>query len=135
MSKTLKEEFSALRSSGPYKIRRDKGFIQDATPQMSQRYWMQKAQEYNTFYQKEQMFGELEKLEPMLVDLFKQISYITEFINSQQNQPLINKKQLESLRKIVKILNKLNTAVSTKILNELDKLGVGGENSQEKQYF
>lgn len=135
MSKTLKEEFSALRSSSPYKIRRDKGFIQDATPQMSQRYWMQKAQEYNTFYQKEQMFGELEKLEPMLVDLFKQISYITEFINSQQNQPLINKKQLESLRKIVKILNRLNTVVSTKILNELDKLGVGGESSQEKEYF
>lgn len=123
MRKQINEEFSTLRNSSPYKVRRDKGFIQDATPQMNQRYLMQKAMEINNFYNKQIMFGELDKLEPMLVDLFRQITHVKEFLNSQLNQPLINKKQVRSIRAIGKKLDQINKLISTDILDELDKLG------------
>lgn len=132
--KSLKEEFSPLRSSSPYKVRRDKGFVQDATPQMSQRYLLRKAEEENTYYQKQLMFGELDKLEPLFMDLFKQIGYIRDFIESQKKQPLIEREQRDSLNKLVKLLDAINTKISTKVLKELDNLGIG-KNSQEDEYF
>ena len=58
MKKTINEEFSPLKSTNPYKIRRDKGYVQDATPQMNQRYLMQKTQEINNFYEKQRIAGE-----------------------------------------------------------------------------
>lgn len=123
MRKQINEEFSTLRNSSPYKVRRDKGFVQDATPQMNQRYLMQKAMEINNFYERQVMFGELDKLEPMFVDLFRQITHIKEFLNSQLNQPLINKKQIRSIRSIDKKLDQINKVISTDILDELDNLG------------
>lgn len=132
--KSLKEEFSPLRSSSPYKVRRDKGFVQDATPQMTQRYLLRKAEEENTYYQKQLMFGELDKLEPLFMDLFKQIGYIRDFIESQKKQPLIEREQRDSLNKLVKLLDAINTRISTKVLKELDNLGIG-KNSQEDEYF
>jgi hypothetical protein len=123
MRKRIDEEFSTLRNSSPYKVRRDKGFVQDATPQLNQRYLMQKAMEINNFYERQQMFGELDKLEPLFVDLFKQITYIKEFLVSQEKQPLINKRQRQSIRTISKKLDQINKVISTDILDELDKLG------------
>ena len=43
MRKHINEEFSVLRNNSPHKIRRDKGYVQDATPQMNQRYLLNKA--------------------------------------------------------------------------------------------
>lgn len=123
MRKRIDEEFSPLRNSSPYKVRRDKGFVQDATPQLNQRYLMQKAMEINNFYERQQMFGELDKLEPLFVDLFKQITYIKEFLVSQEKQPLINKRQRQSIRAIAKKLDQINKVISSDILDELDKLG------------
>lgn len=123
MRKRIDEEFSTLRNSSPYKVRRDKGFVQDATPQLNQRYLMQKAMEINNFYERQQMFGELDKLEPLFVDLFKQITYIKEFLVSQEKQPLINKRQRQSIRTLAKKLDQINKVISTDILEELDKLG------------
>lgn len=123
MRKRIDEEFSTLRNSSPYKVRRDKGFVQDATPQLNQRYLMQKAMEINNFYERQQMFGELDKLEPLFVDLFKQITYIKEFLVSQEKQPLINKRQRQSIRAISKKLDQINKVISSDVLNELDKLG------------
>jgi hypothetical protein len=123
MRKRIDEEFSTLRNSSPYKVRRDKGFVQDATPQLNQRYLMQKAMEINNFYERQQMFGELDKLEPLFVDLFKQITYIKEFLVSQEKQPLINKRQRQSIRTLSKKLDQINKVISTDVLDELDKLG------------
>ena len=123
MRKRIDEEFSTLRNSSPYKVRRDKGFVQDATPQLNQRYLMQKAMEINNFYERQQMFGELDKLEPLFVDLFKQITYIKEFLVSQEKQPLINKRQRQSIRAIAKKLDQINKVISSDVLDELDKLG------------
>ena len=123
MRKRIDEEFSTLRNSSPYKVRRDKGFVQDATPQLNQRYLMQKAMEINNFYERQQMFGELDKLEPLFVDLFKQITYIKEFLVSQEKQPLINKRQRQSIKTLTKKLDQINKLISTDILEELDKLG------------
>lgn len=123
MRKRIDEEFSTLRNSSPYKVRRDKGFVQDATPQLNQRYLMQKAMEINNFYERQQMFGELDKLEPLFVDLFKQITYIKEFLISQEKQPLINKRQRQSIKTLAKKLDQINKLISTDILEELDKLG------------
>jgi hypothetical protein len=123
MRKRIDEEFSPLRNSSPYKVRRDKGFVQDATPQLNQRYLMQKAMEINNFYERQQMFGELDKLEPLFVDLFKQITYIKEFLVSQEKQPLINKRQRQSIRAIAKKLDQINKVISSDVLDELDKLG------------
>lgn len=123
MRKRIDEEFSTLRNSSPYKVRRDKGFVQDATPQLNQRYLMQKAMEINNFYERQQMFGELDKLEPLFVDLFKQITYIKEFLVSQEKQPLINKRQLQSIKTLAEKLDQINKLISTDILEELDKLG------------
>ena len=123
MRKRIDEEFSTLRNSSPYKVRRDKGFVQDATPQLNQRYLMQKAMEINNFYERQQMFGELDKLEPLFVDLFKQITYIKEFLVSQEKQPLINKRQRQSIKTLAKKLDQINKVISTDILEELDKLG------------
>lgn len=123
MRKRINEEFSTLRNSSPYKIRRDKGFVQDAVPQMNQRYLMNKAQEINNFYEKQRMFGEFDKLEPLFVDLFKRISYIKEFLISQEKQPLIQKRHISAIKKLTKKLDSINRIISTDVLDELDKLG------------
>lgn len=135
MRNRVNEEFSALRSSSPYKIRRDKGFVQDATPQMNQRYLLNKAMEINNFYERQKMFGELDKLEPLFVDLFKQITHIKEFLESQLNQPLINKKQILSIRKIANKLDKINDIISTEVLDELDNLGAEREEESPEDTF
>lgn len=134
MRKRINEEFSVLRNNSPYKIRRDKGYVQDATPQMNQRYLLNKAMEVNNFYERQKMFGELDKLEPLFVDLFKQITYIREFLESQTHQPLINKKQISIIKKIAKKLDKVNDIISTEILDDLDKLGATKEEEPEDTF-
>ena len=134
MKKPVNEEFSTLRNNSPYKIRRDKGFIQDATPQMNQRYLLNKAMEINNFYERQKMFGELDKLEPLFIDLFKQISYIKEFIESQLSQPLINKQQSLIIKKLSKKLDKINYIISTEILDDLDELGDTKEKTPEDTF-
>lgn len=134
MRKRINEEFSILRNNSPYKIRRDKGYVQDATPQMNQRYLLNKAMEVNNFYERQKMFGELDKLEPLFVDLFKQITYIREFLESQTHQPLINKKQISIIKKIAKKLDKVNDIISTEILDDLDKLGATKEEEPEDTF-
>jgi hypothetical protein len=133
--KSLKEEFSVLRSSSPYKIRRDKGFVQDAGPQLNQRYLLNKAMEINNFYERQRMFGEFDKLEPLFVDLFKQISYIREFLEKQLSQPLINKKQSSTIKKIAKKLDRINDIISSEILDDLDNLGAAKEEENPEDTF
>ncbi len=135
MRKRINEEFSPLRNNSPYKIRRDKGFVQDATPQMNQRYLLNKAMEINNFYERQKMFGELDKLEPLFVDLFKQITYIREFLESQLSQPLINKKQSSIIKNLAKKLDKINDIISTDVLDELDKLGATKEEENPEDTF
>lgn len=134
MRKRINEEFSVLRNNSPYKIRRDKGYVQDATPQMNQRYLLNKAMEVNNFYERQKMFGELDKLEQLFVDLFKQITYIREFLESQTHQPLINKKQISIIKKIAKKLDKVNDIISTEILDDLDTLGATKEEEPEDTF-
>lgn len=134
MRKHINEEFSVLRNNSPYKIRRDKGYVQDATPQMNQRYLLNKAMEVNNFYERQRMFGELDKLEPLFVDLFKQITHIREFLESQTHQPLIKKNQISIIRKIAKKLDKVNDIISTEVLDDLDKLGATKEEEPEDTF-
>ncbi len=134
MRKKINEEFSVLRNNSPYKIRRDKGFVQDATPQMNQRYLMNKAMEVNNFYERQKMFGELDKLEPLFINLFKQITNIKEFLESQLSQPLINKKQTAIIKKLAKKLDKVNDIISTDVLDDLDKLGATKEEQPEDTF-
>lgn len=134
MRKHINEEFSILRNNSPYKIRRDKGYVQDATPQMNQRYLLNKAMEVNNFYERQRMFGELDKLEPLFVDLFKQITNIREFLESQTRQPLIKKNQILIIRKIAKKLDKVNDIISTEVLDDLDKLGATKEEEPEDTF-
>lgn len=134
MRKHINEEFSVLRNNSPYKIRRDKGYVQDATPQMNQRYLLNKAMEVNNFYERQRMFGELDKLEPLFVDLFKQITNIREFLESQTRQPLIKKNQILIIRKIAKKLDKVNDIISTEVLDDLDKLGATKEEEPEDTF-
>ena len=135
MRKRINEEFSTLRNNSPYKIRRDKGFVQDATPQMNQRYLLNKAMEVNNFYERQKMFGELDKLEPLFVDLFKQITYIREFLESQLSQPLINKKQSSIIKNLAKKLDKINDIISSEALDELDKLGATRDEENPEDTF
>lgn len=134
MRKHINEEFSVLRNNSPYKIRRDKGYVQDAAPQMNQRYLLNKAMEVNNFYERQRMFGELDKLEPLFVDLFKQITNIREFLESQTRQPLIKKNQISIIRKIAKKLDKVNDIISTEVLDDLDKLGATKEEEPEDTF-
>ena len=134
MRKHINEEFSVLRNNRPYNIRRDKGYVQDATPQMNQRYLLNKAMEINNFYERQRMFGELDKLEPLFVDLFKQITHIREFLESQTQQPLIKKNQISIIRKITKKLDKVNDIISTEVLDDLDKLGATKEEEPEDTF-
>lgn len=127
MKKTINEEFSPLKSTNPYKIRRDKGYVQDATPQMNQRYLMQKTQEINNFYEKQRMAGEFDKLEPLFLNLFKQIVYIKEFLSSQEHQPLIKPRHIKTIRDINQKLDKINGIIGKDILADLDKLGARPE--------
>jgi hypothetical protein len=133
--KSLKEEFSVLRSSSPYKIRRDKGFVQDAGPQLNQRYLLNKAMEINNFYERQRMFGELDKLEPLFVELFKKIMNIREFLELQLSQPLINKKQTSIIKSLAKKLDKLNDIISTDVLDELDQLGATKDEENPEDTF
>lgn len=135
MRKRINEEFSTLRNNSPYKIRRDKGFVQDATPQMNQRYLLNKAMEVNNFYERQRMFGEFDKMEPLFVDLFKQITYIREFLESQLHQPLINKKQISVIRNLAKKLDRINDIISSEVLDELDKLGATKEEEKSEDTF
>lgn len=127
MKKSINEEFSPLKSTNPYKIRRDKGYVQDATPQMNQRYLMQKTQEINNFYEKQRMAGEFDKLEPLFLNLFKQIVYIKEFLSSQEHQPLIKPRHIKTIRDINQKLDKINGIIGKDILADLDKLGARPE--------
>lgn len=131
MRKRINEEFMTLKRNSPYKIRRDKGFVQDASPLMRQRYELNKEIEDNNFFELQRMFGEFDKLEPMFIDLFKQIVYIREFLGVQLAQPLINKKQSATVKKLVKKLDKINDIISSEILDELDNLGAVPERKAE----
>ena len=51
------------------------------------------------------------------------------------SQPLINKKQISSIRKIAKKLDKINDIISTEVLDELDTLGAGRDEESPDDTF
>lgn len=116
-------DFSVLRNPSPYRVGRAPGFVRNADVTLKRNYLMRRAEEENTYYQSQQLVGQLEQLGPMMQNLFGQIVDIRNFISNQKSQPLINDKQKKTMDKIAGLLDDAVKIISVDCLKEIDKLG------------
>lgn len=120
-------DFSVLRNPSPYRVGRAPGFVRNADDALRRSYLMRRAEEENSYYQSQQLIGQLEQLGPMLQNVFEQMVNIHNFIEGQRMQPLITKKQKKSLDNINAMLNDITKTLSIDCINEIDKLGNTGD--------
>lgn len=118
-------DFSVLRNPSPYRVGRAPGFVRNADDALKRSYLMRRAEEENSYYQTQQLIGQLEQLGPMMQNLFAQMVDIRNFISSQKMQPLVKPKQKDTLDRITKHMDKIVKIISTDCLQEIDKLGNG----------
>lgn len=96
---------------------------------------MRRAEEENNYYQTQQLFGQLEQLDPMFQNLFRQIVDVRNFVESQKLQPLATKEQLNALNELTAHLDSVSKILSVDCINTIDKLGNNGLPSTEPQYM
>lgn len=116
-------DFSVLRNPSPYRVGRAPGFVRNADDALRRNYFMRRAEEENSYFQAQQLIGQLEQLGPMMQNLFAQVVDIRNFIDSQKMQPLITQKQKNSLDKVIAKMDKAAKILSIDCMNEIDNLG------------
>lgn len=115
-------DFSILRSPSPYRIGRAPAPLFNADEQMAQNYLLRAAEEANTFNQKLQLAGRLDKLDPLIRDLYKQYALIYHFIDEQLNDPTYTKETKEQMIDFLKKFDKIGTVIMSEIIPSLDEM-------------
>lgn len=117
-------DWGILRNPSPYRIGRDPGYVQDASDRLKQNYLMRKSEEMNTFYEKKMLKAQLDKLEPMLTDVYQRLVQIQTFIAQQQNDPLLSNKDRKIMDSIISDITNLSNDLIMKSMEKLDKLAL-----------
>lgn len=117
-------DWGILRNPSPYRIGRDPGYVQDASDRLKQSYLMRKSEEMNTFYEKKMLKAQLDKLEPMLTDVYQRLVQIQTFIAQQQNDPLLSNKDRKIMDSIISDITNLSNDLIMKSMEKLDKLAL-----------
>lgn len=117
-------DWGILRNPSPYRIGRDPGYVQDASDRLNQSYLMRKSEEMNTFYEKKMLKAQLDKLEPMLTDVYQRLVQIQTFIAQQQNDPLLSNKDRKIMDSIISDITNLSNDLIMKSMEKLDKLAL-----------
>lgn len=81
MKKPLLEYNSVLRNPSPYRIDRAPDPIYNNDEQLRLQYLIRRAEEVATFQEEARVVGQLEKLKPMLSDLFRDITIVRGFVD------------------------------------------------------
>lgn len=68
------------------------------------------------------MIGNLDNADKMFIQLFQQITDLRNFIDKQQNWPLITKEQSRVIKEINKKLDNCNKVIVTEIIPLIDEL-------------
>lgn len=89
---------------------------------MAQNYLLRAAEEANTFNQKLQLAGRLDKLDPLIRDLYKQYALIYHFIDEQLNDPTYTKETKEQMIDFLKKFDKIGTVIMSEIIPSLDEM-------------
>lgn len=118
-------DWGILRNPSPYRIGRDPGYVQDASDRLKQSYLMRKSEEMNTFYEKKMLKAQLDKLEPMLTDVYQRLVQIQTFIAQQENDPLLSNKDRKIMDSIISDITNLSNDLIMKSMEKLDKLALG----------
>lgn len=87
----------------------------------------QKAIRQEMLKQYSYMIGSLDNADNMFIDLFQRIIDLRNFIDKQQEWPLISKQQSRTLKEINKKLDNCNTIIINEILPLLDELGTDSQ--------
>lgn len=117
-------DWGILRNPSPYRIGRDPGYVQDASDRLKQSYLMRKSEEMNTFYEKKMLKAQLDKLEPMLTDVYQRLVQIQTFIAQQENDPLLSNKDRKIMDSIISDITNLSNDLIMKSMEKLDKLAL-----------
>lgn len=115
-------DWGILRNPSPYRIGRDPGYADNADDRLKQTYLMRRAEEMNNFYEKKQLKAQLDKLEPMLVDVYQRLIQIQTFIIQQENDPLLTNKDRKTMDSMIADISNFSNDLIQKCIKRLDTL-------------
>lgn len=126
MKKHLNEDnnYSILRNPSPYRIGRAPGAEMNADEKLKQQYLMRRAEEVATFQEKLQVIGQMEKVKPMMADLFRDITMLRNFVEGEQKEPLATAEHVKTLKAMVDKFDEMNNILTTEIIPLCDELAV-----------
>lgn len=118
--------WSTVRTPSPYKITRAPNPVMNADSKLKQDYFYQKAEENQNFIEKKQLVGQLDGLQPMIMDVYQQFTNMRNLIEKTKSHPLATDKQKKVMSNIQKIIDIYNETMLNDIVPMLDELGVEG---------
>lgn len=117
-------DWSILRNPSPYRIGRAPGPIFNNDAQLELQYLIRKAEEIATFEEKARVVGQLEKLKPLLANLFRDITIIRGFIQEEKQEPMASEKNIAAMDKMIAIFDDMNDKLANEVFPLCDDLAV-----------
>lgn len=118
--------YSILRNPSPYRIGRAPGAEMNADEKLKKQYLMRRAEEVATFQEKLPVIGQMEKIKPMMADLFRDITMIRNFIQQEENEPLASAEHKSTMETMITKFDEMNNILTNDIIPLCDNLAIDG---------
>lgn len=111
------------RSNNPYKIKLAPNYKADNSDDMERAFMLQRAEQEAANTQHKQLVSNLDSLSSDFVALFSTFSIIRNKLVDAERTPFLSKLHLVKIRIIVKLVDKINSVITNKIIPLIDELG------------
>lgn len=116
-------QYSVGKAPSPFKLSVNPGFEFDNSPRRMQEFLRIRGELEALNNQHKQLIGNLDSLSGDFIGLFTNMSNIRNKLNETLALPGLDKMHLDELRKMIKIVDKLNSVIVGKIIPMIDELG------------
>lgn len=117
------KEFSIGRSRSPYKVEVAPSFKSDNSGEREQAFRAIRGEQEARNTQKKQLIGNLDTLSNDFTRMFTVFSEIRTKLRETERMPFLKRRQALVLKTIIKLVDKINSIITNKIIPLIDELG------------
>lgn len=115
--------FTLSKGSSPYKLYRAPEPIFNADDKLKQQWFIQRQRQQQANIQKLQTVGQFDKIAPMIIKLYQDITNIRNFIEDSKSYPFVQSEHVQTMNSIQSSFDQMNNTIISKIIPQIDTLG------------